>query len=201
MLVVGLTGNIGSGKSTVARMLAERGVTVIDADVLARDAVAAGSPALAAIVARWGAGMLAADGSLDRAALRRVVFASTAERLALDVIVHPEIKARRDKQVAAARARGERVIVCDIPLLFEAGLEAEVDVVLLIDAPRDVRLERLVRDRGLSRAEALAMIDAQLPSGEKRARSAYVIDNDGTRDALRTRADETWRSIDRDRLP
>jgi dephospho-CoA kinase len=103
--------------------------------------------------------------------------------------------------VAAARVRGDRVLVCDIPLLFEAGLEDEVDVVLLIDAPRELRLERLVRDRGLSRAEALAMIDAQLPSGEKRARSDYVIDNDGTRDALRTRAGETWRSIERDRLP
>jgi dephospho-CoA kinase len=201
MLVVGLTGNIGSGKSTVARMLEERGVPVIDADVLARDAVAAGSPALAAIVARWGAGMLAADGSLDRAALRRIVFGNPAERRALDAIVHPEIKARRDRLVAAARVRGDRVLVCDIPLLFEAGLEDEVDVVLLIDAPRELRLERLVRDRGLSRAEALAMIDAQLPSGEKRARSDYVIDNDGTRDALRTRAGETWRSIERDRLP
>jgi dephospho-CoA kinase len=201
MLVVGLTGNIASGKSTVARMLEERGVPVIDADVLAREAVAAGSPALAAIVARWGAGMLAADGSLDRAALRRIVFANPAERLALDAIVHPEIKARRDRLVAAARARSERVIVCDIPLLFEAGLEDEVDVVLLIDAPRDARLERLVRDRGLSRAEALAMIDAQLPSGHKRAKSDYVIDNDGTLDALRTRAGETWRAIERDRLP
>ena len=201
MLVVGLTGNIGSGKSTVARMLEERGVPVIDADVLARDAVAAGSPALAAIVARWGAGMLAADGSLDRAALRRIVFGNPAERRALDAIVHPEIKARRDRLVAAARVRGDRVLVCDIPLLFEAGLEDEVDVVLLIDAPRELRLERLVRDRGLSRAEALAMIDAQLPSGEKRARSDYVIDNDGTLDALRTRAGETWRSIERDRLP
>jgi dephospho-CoA kinase len=200
MLVVGLTGNIGSGKSTAARMLEERGVPVIDADVLAREAVAAGSPALAAIVARWGSGMLAADGSLDRAALRRVVFARAEERRALDAIVHPDVKARRDALLAAARARGDRVVVCDIPLLFEAGLEDEVDVVLLVDAPRDVRLDRLVRDRGLSSAEALAMIDAQLPAEAKRARSDYVIDNDGTVEALRGRVDGTWRAIESARL-
>jgi dephospho-CoA kinase len=201
MLVVGLTGNIGSGKSTVARLLVERGVPVIDADVLAREAVAAGSPALGAIVARWGTAMLAPDGSLDRAALRRIVFASAEQRGALEAIVHPVIKARRDGLVAAARARGDRVVVCDIPLLFETGLESAVDVVLLVDAPREARLERIVRDRGLSRAEALAMIGAQLPSDAKRARSAYVIDNDGSLDALREHVDATWRAIERDHLP
>lgn len=201
MLVVGLTGNIGSGKSTVARLLESRGVRVIDADVLAREAVAIGSPALGRIVARWGRGVLGADGALDRAALRRVVFANAAERRALDAIVHPEVKARRDELLASARAVGVRVVVCDIPLLFEAGLVDEVDVVLLVDAPRDVRLERLVRDRGLSQTDALAMIDAQLPAETKRARSAYVIDNDGTLDTLRARVEETWRSIARDRLP
>lgn len=201
MLVVGLTGNIGSGKSAVARMLEARGVPVIDADVLAREAVAAGSPALRAIVARWGPGMLATDGSLDRAALRRVVFADAAERRALDAIVHPDVRALRDALLAAARSKGEPAVVCDIPLLFEAGLERDVDVVLLVHAPRDVRLERLVRDRGLSPAEALAMIDAQLPAEAKRARSGYVIENDGTLDTLRARVEATWRLIERARLP
>jgi dephospho-CoA kinase len=201
MLVVGLTGNIGSGKSTVARMLEERGVPVIDADVLARDAVAEGSPALAAIVSRWGSRMLAADGSLDRAALRRVVFASAEERRVLESIVHPEIKARREELVEAARARRERVVVCDIPLLFEAGLEKDVDAVLLVDAPREARLERIVRDRGLNRADALAMVDAQWPSDAKRAKSSYIIDNDATLETLRDRVEDTWRSIVRDRLP
>ena len=201
MLVVGLTGNIGSGKSTVARLLAVRGVPVIDADVLAREAVAPESPALAAIVARWGAAVLASDGTLDRAALRGIVFANVADRAALDAIVHPAVKARRDCLLAAARERGAPVVVCDIPLLFEAGLVDDVDLVLLVDAPRDVRLERLVRDRGLSRAEALAMIDAQLPADTKRARSGYVIDNDGTLDTLRARVDATWRSIEHDHLP
>jgi dephospho-CoA kinase len=201
MLVVGLTGNIGSGKSTVARMLAVHGVPVIDADLLARDAVAPGTAALAAIAARWGDGVLDAGGALDRAALRRVVFASAAERAALDAIVHPAVRTRRDALLSAARTRGERVVVCDIPLLFEAGLEGDVDVILLVDAPRDVRVERLVHDRGLSRPEALAMADAQLPADEKRGRSDYVIDNDGTVDALRARVDDTWRAIEHDHLP
>ena len=201
MLVVGLTGNIGSGKSTVARLLSVRGVPVIDADVLAREAVAPGSPALGAIAARWGAAVLAADGTLDRAALRHVVFANAAERAALDAIVHPAVRARRDSLLAAARERGAPVVVCDIPLLFEAGLVDDVDLVLLVDAPREVRLERLVRDRGMSRAEALAMIDAQLPAETKRARSGYVIDNNGTLDTLRARVDATWRSIEHDHLP
>src|SRR5579871_3980776 len=134
MLVVGLTGNIGSGKTTVSRLLEVRGVPVIDADVLAREAVAPRSAALAAIVHRWGDGMLASDGSLDRAALRRIVFASAPERAALDAIVHPAVKARRDALLAEARARGDRVVVCDIPLLFEAGLTGDVDLIVLVDA-------------------------------------------------------------------
>ena len=200
MLVVGLTGNIGSGKSTVARLLGVRGIPVIDADLLARAATAPGSPALAAIFARWGAGVRAADGTLDRAALRHIVFNDAAQRAALDAIVHPEVEARRNVLLAAARERGDRVQVCDIPLLFEAGLAEQMDVILLVDAPRELRLERLVRDRGLGRAEALAMIDAQLPAEKKRARSGYVIDNDGTLDVLRTRVDETWRALERDHL-
>ena len=198
MLVVGLTGNIGSGKSSVARLLAARGIPVIDADLLAREATAPGSPALAAIVVRWGAGVRAADGSLNRTALRHIVFSDPAERAALDAIVHPAVEARRATLLAEARARGDRVQVCDIPLLFEAKLADRVDVVVLVDAPRELRLERLVRDRGLTRAEASAMIDAQMPSREKRARSAYVIDNDATGEVLRARVDETWRRLERE---
>ncbi len=200
MLVVGLTGNIGSGKSAVTRMLAVRGVLVIDADTLARQAVAPGTPALGAIVARWGNVMLTADGTLDRGALRRIVFANPADRTALDAIVHPAVKAGRDALLAAARARGERVVVCDIPLLFEAGLTGDVDVIVLVDAPRDIRLERLVRDRGLSRADAAAMIDAQMPAEPKRARADYVIDNTGTLDELAARVDLTWRALEQAHL-
>jgi dephospho-CoA kinase len=201
MLVVGLTGNIGSGKSTVARMLEARGgVPVIDADVLAREAVAPGSPALAAIFARFGPGVRAADGALDRAALRRIVFANATERAALDAIVHPAVKALRDAQLAHQRESGAAVVVCDIPLLFEAGLEHEFDVIILVDAPREIRLARIERDRTLTRAEALAMIDAQQPAEGKRARSACVIDNDGTMGSLRARVEDAWRAIQHDHL-
>jgi dephospho-CoA kinase len=200
MLVAGLTGNIASGKSTVARLLGVRGIPVIDADLLAREATAPGSPAFDAIVARWGAGMRASDGSLDRAALRHIVFASAAERAALNAIVHPLVEARRSALLAAARKRGDRVQVCDIPLLFEAGLTKRVDVIVLVDAPRELRLARLMRDRKLDQAEAIAMIDAQMPAEEKRARSDYVIDNDGTLDVLRTHVDDMWRTLEREHL-
>jgi dephospho-CoA kinase len=196
MIVVGLTGNIASGKSTVARMLEERGVRIIDADALAREAVAAGTRGLDAIVSRWGPRILGAEGALDRAALRRIVFGNAVERAALEAIVHPEVKVRRDMLLAAASARHERVVVCDIPLLFEADLVREVDLVLLVDAPRDVRLERLVRARGLSRSEATAMIDAQLPSEQKRARSNYVIDNDGSLATLASRVHAAWEFVE-----
>ncbi len=180
MLLIGLTGNIGAGKSTVARLFAAWGATLLDADVFARDAVAPGTPALRAIVARWGAAVLAPDGSLDRAALRTVVFADAAERAALDAIVHPQVAARRDAAVAAAAKRGDRLVVCDIPLLFEAGLERTVAGVVLVDAPRELRRERLLRDRGLDAAAAEAMIDAQSPSEGKRARADWIVDNTGT---------------------
>lgn len=184
MLIVGLTGNIAAGKSAVAARLAARGVPVIDADRLAREAVAPGSPALAAIVARWGPSVLAPDGTLDRGALRRIVFADPAERRALDAIVHPEVARRRDEAVAAHRARGDRLVVCDIPLLFEAGLEGTVDHIVLVDAPVALRRERLLRDRGLAPDDADAMIGAQWSSADKRGRSHDVLDNTGTRAEL-----------------
>lgn len=188
MLVIGLTGNIGAGKSAVARHFAEWGATVIDADVLARDAVAPGTPTLAAIVERWGAGVLDPAGGLDRAALRRIVFFDPAERAALDAIVHPAVASRRSDAVAAARARGDRLVVADIPLLFEAGLADTVDAIVLVDAPPAVRRDRLLRDRGLDGADADAMMAAQWPSDRKRPRADWIIDNDGDWATLRARA-------------
>jgi dephospho-CoA kinase len=195
MLVVGLTGNIASGKSSVARMLAARGARIIDADVLAREAVGPGSPALAHIVARWGRGVVGADGALDRAALRALVFDDRSELDALNAIVHPEIQRRRDALLGVARDAGERIVVCDIPLLYEAGLEGDMDVVVLVDAPPDLRLERLMRDRRLNRAEAMAMIAAQMPSELKRERADYVINNGGSLDAAEARVNEVWSVI------
>jgi dephospho-CoA kinase len=195
MLLVGLTGNIAAGKSTVARLLAERGATVVDADVLAREAVRPGTPALAAIVERWGAGVLAPDGVLDRPALRARVFGAPDQLAALNAIVHPEVARLRDDAVAAARARGDRAVVCDVPLLFENDLAGEFDLVVLVDAPRDLRLERLVHDRGLREPEAMAMLAAQMPAELKRARADHVIENAGSREALAAQVDALWRSL------
>jgi dephospho-CoA kinase len=197
MLLVGLTGNIAAGKSTVARLLAERGATLVDADVLAREAVRPGTPALAAIVARWGPGVLAPDGVLDRPALRARVFGDPAELEALNAVVHPEVARLRDAALAEARARGDRVVVCDVPLLFERDLAGDFDAVVLVDAPRDLRLERIVHDRGLREDEAMAMVAAQMPAELKRARADHVIENAGTREALAARVDEVWRALER----
>ncbi|HVT38599.1 MAG TPA: dephospho-CoA kinase [Gemmatimonadaceae bacterium] len=197
MLVVGLTGNIGSGKSTVAQMIARRGVTVIDADMLARESVAPGSAALPRIVERWGRGILAPDGSLDRAALRARVFGHLAELDALNTIMHPEIGRRRDRLIAEARRRGERVVLCDIPLLFEVKLDRAVDVVILVDAARETRLERLVAGRGLVRSVAAAIMATQLTSEHTRERADFVIDNDGTLDHLEALVNEVWRAVEK----
>ena len=195
MLVVGLTGNIAAGKSVVASALAARGAHIVDADVLAREAVIPGSEALARIVARWGRAVLSADGALDREALRRRVFGHPAELEALNAIMHPEVRRRRDLILAAARDAGERLVVCVIPLLFEAQLERDVDAVVLVDAPADVRLERLVRDRKIDRATAGAMMAAQGPPELKRARADYVIDNDAPLGALDARVETLWTAL------
>jgi dephospho-CoA kinase len=181
---IGLTGNIAAGKSAVASRLRAHGVTVIDADQLAREVVAPGTPAHAAIVARWGTRVIATDGTLDRAALRAIVFGDAGERAALEAITHPAIAQRREARVAERAAQGEQVVILEIPLLFEAGLTKTVDQILLVDAPVALRRERLIRDRGLSDLEAEAMIAAQTPAEEKRARADWIIENDGSLDSL-----------------
>jgi dephospho-CoA kinase len=197
MLVVGLTGNIASGKSTVSRLLAAHGATIIDADLLARQAVRVGTPAYERIVARWGATVLSPDGALDRGALRERVFHDPDELEALNEIVHPEVARLREEAVEEARTRGDQVVVCDIPLLFERNLAEQFDAVVLVDAPRDVRLERLVRDRDLRETDAMAMIAAQMPAELKRARADFVIDNDETPAALAERVTAVWGAIQR----
>lgn len=195
MRIVGLTGNIAAGKSAVAARLAELGALIIDADILAREAVEPGRPALAAIVGRWGNDVLRPDGSLDRAALRRIVFSDPAERAALDAIVHPAVDRLRIAAIETARRRGETLVICDIPLLFEAGLEHKVDIVVLVDAPVELRRARLINDRTLPPEEADAMIAAQMPSAEKRARADQIIDNDGTLEQLDERVAALWQSL------
>ena len=201
MLLVGLTGNIASGKSTVAQLLSERGATIIDADVLARRAVERGSTAFDAIVRRWGTSVLAPDGHLDRAALRRTVFGNATELEALNEIVHPEVERLRETRIAEARARGDRVVVCDIPLLFEKKMVDRFDRIVLVDAPRPLRLERLVVDRGLRETEAMDMIAAQMPAELKRARADFVIDNHGTLTELEQRVTDLWSTLVREAEP
>lgn len=195
MILIGLTGNIASGKSAVADQLAGRGATIIDADVLARDAVMKGSPVLDSIVGKWGSGVLDSEGNLDRAALRHIVFENQTDLDALNDIVHPEVIRLRAELVAEARARGDHIVVCVIPLLFERHLADEFDTIVLVDAPRSMRLDRLVRDRKLDATEAMNMIASQMPADLKRARADHVIENAGTREELEAEVDRVWRAV------
>lgn len=197
MLKVGLTGNVAAGKSSVARVWRSLGATVIDADELARRAVEPGTPAYREIVDEWGPEVLEEGGGLDRAALRRIVFSDPEARARLEGIVHPAVGALREEAYREARERGEGIVVADIPLLFEVGLADEFDVVVLVDAPMQARLVRMVRDRGLSADEAKQVIAAQMPSELKRARADLVIDNAGSLAALEERAREVWAELRR----
>ncbi|HTJ23970.1 MAG TPA: dephospho-CoA kinase [Gemmatimonadaceae bacterium] len=198
MLLVGLTGNIGSGKSTVAQMFSERGATVIDADILARRAVEIGTAAYGKIVARWGARVLAPDGHLDRAALRRIVFSDHDQLEELNQIVHPEVERLRLRLIEQARLRGDQVVICDIPLLFERHMTDRFDRIALVDASRALRLERLVKDRDLRETEAMDMIAAQMPAELKRARADFIIENDGTFAQLERRVQDVWATLMRE---
>ena len=188
MLNIGLTGNIASGKSTVVELFRTWGAAIIDADQLAREAQAPGSEVLAAIVRRFGGDVLTSDGALDRAALRSKVMGDDQALGALNGIVHPAVQRRRAQLLDEARARGDQLVINDIPLLFEALDPKDFDAVVLVDAPPAVRRARLRLLRGLTNAEADAMIAAQMPSDRKRGKSQYVIDNDGSKEALEQKA-------------
>ena len=179
-------------------MLAERGATIIDADELAREAVRPETQALRDIVKRWGKDVIKQDGSLDREALRRIVFAEQSELDALNRIVHPGVARMQDREVARAKERGDPIVVCVIPLLFERNLVDEFDAIVLVDAPRPLRLERLVTNRGLEETEAMNMIAAQMPAELKRARADHFIENDGSLDQLERDVDALWSSLQRD---
>jgi dephospho-CoA kinase len=184
MLLVALTGNIAAGKSTVAQAWAAAGVPVLDADTASRGALAVGGAGVAAVRTRFGDEVVSADGVVDRAALGRIVFADAAARRDLEAIVHPVVQAERERGLAALRAGGAALVVCDIPLLFEAQLAWEFHRIVLVDAPTHVRRTRLIEHRGLSAADAEARVAAQHPTAAKRARSDLVIDNEGSIDAL-----------------
>ncbi len=195
--VVGLTGNVASGKSTVATLFRGWGATVIDADAIVRELQRPGQPVFTAILERFGSPVRRADGGLDRAALRRLIVADPVARDDLERIVHPAVEARREELTAAARLRGDPVVIADIPLLFEALDPAGFDGVIVVDAPVEYRRERLIHDRGLTATDADALIAAQLPAAAKRARATWVIDNDSDRGTLAARARAVWEALRR----
>lgn len=189
MLLVGLTGGIASGKSTVARLLERRGAVVIDADVLARRAMDPGTVGHTAVIRRFGPEVVATDGRIDRAALAARVFVDPAARRDLEAIVHPEVARLFVESVEPFR-RSDRIVVYVVPLLLEAGLEDAFDVIVAVEAPEDVRTKRLVRERGMTEEEAHSRMAAQL-SDEVRARAAtYVLDNGGSLEDLDLRVGE-----------
>ena len=195
MLHVALTGNVAAGKSAVAGHFRDWGATVLDADSIVRDLQRPGTPVFDAIIARFGRGILAADGSLDRRALRAIILADPDAKRALEAIVHPAVEAERQRLLLSARGPADSVVVSEIPLLFEVMDPEGFDAVVLVDAPEPLRLERLRRERGMEGREAAALLAAQLPSGPKRALSAYVIDNESSREALRDAAWQVWRKL------
>jgi dephospho-CoA kinase len=197
MLHVGLTGNAGAGKSSVAALFARWGASVIDSDELARECVRPGSAVLAKIREVFGDGVLGADGGLDRAAMRSLAFSDAGAREQLEAILHPAIRARYRELLGEARARGDAIVIGVVPLLYETGMEGDFDLVVLVDAPLEVRVGRLVEKRGLAAAEARALVAAQMPAEEKRARAAFIIDNDSDLTTLERRAWETWKQIER----
>ena len=190
MLRIGLTGWIGSGKSTVSRLLGERVAVVVDADVIAREVVAPGTPGLAAIVEAFGPTVLAADGSLDRPGLAAVVFADPEARRRLDAIVHPLVRARAGELEAAAPP--DAVVVHDVPLLAETGQGASYDLVVVVEADPGVRVARLVQ-RGLRADDARARIAVQATDEQRRAIADVVLDNSGTPEQLTEQVERLWR--------
>jgi len=195
VLNVALTGNIAAGKSTVVSLFRKWGATVIDADALAREAQSPGSAVLAAIARRFGADVLAPDGSLDRAALRAKVMGDDRALAALNAIVHPAVQQRRTELQRIAGERGDAIVVNDIPLLFEVLDPTQFDAVVLVDAPVSVRRARLRTLRGLSNEDADRMIAAQMPAERKRAQSQYIVENAGTTAELEQQAQAVFAEL------
>lgn len=189
-MLIGLTGGIASGKSAVADRLAELGAVIIDADVLAREVVAPGTPGLAAITQRFGPEVLQPDGTLNRPALGAVIFADEGARRDLEAIVHPAVRARAAELTRAAPS--DAVVVQVIPLLVETGQQKSFDRVVVVDVDAAVQVRRLVARNGLSTEQAMARISAQVTRGERLAAADDVLDNNGTPEQLRAAVDALW---------
>ncbi len=194
---VGLTGGVASGKSTVAHLFAQLGAVVIDADALAREVVAKGTPGLAAVVEEFGEDLLGPDGELDRPAMGRLVFGDEQARKRLEAIVHPLVFERIVELEQSAPS--DAVVVHDIPLLAEGGRAGDFDAVVVVDAPRELQLARMTGDRGWSTEDAESRIAAQASPEERRAIATHIIENTGTREDLRTRVAEVFAEVSRSR--
>ena len=194
MLLVGLTGGIGSGKTTVARMLEARGAVVFDADLLARDAIAVGTPGRERVLERFGPNVLAPGGDIDRDALAAVVFADPAARRDLEAIVHPEVR-RLFAEGAEAYEDSDAVVVFSAPLLVETGMHTAFEVLVVVSAPTETQVDRLLRGRGMSESAIRQRIEAQLPLEEKAAVADVLIDNEGTLEELEGQIDRVWAEL------
>jgi len=199
VLRAGLTGGIGAGKSAVSARLAAHGAVVLDADKAAREVVEPGTPGLARIVEAFGPGVLREDGALDRPRLGEIVFADDARRQVLNAIVHPLVHERMREAEARALAEGGDgvVLVHDVPLLAEGGRGGQFDVVIVVDVPREVQVERLVRSRGMTAEQATARMSAQATREQRLAIADIVIDNSGSLADLGTRVAEVWDELAR----
>jgi len=193
MLLVGLTGGIGSGKSTVARMLAARGAVVLDSDAFARAAVASGTPGFDRVVSLFGPGIVRADGELDRAAIADRVFADPELRSQLEAIVHPEVRGMIAEAVAA-EANTDHVVVVDSPLLIETGAHRLVPVLIVVSASPETQIRRLLA-RGMAEADARARLAAQMPLADKSKLAHVILDNEGTEAELEAQVDQMWDTL------
>lgn len=192
MRIIGLTGGIASGKTSVAALLERLGAAVVDADLLAREVVEPGEPALSAIAAAFGEGVLKEDGTLDRAALGEIVFGDPAARRTLEGITHPAIRARGEEKLRRLRDEGVETAFYVAPLLIEAGGSSRVDEIWVVYLDREGQLTRLMARDGLSREAASRRIDSQMPMEEKRLLGKVVIDNRGSREELEAQVLKIW---------
>jgi dephospho-CoA kinase len=196
VLNVGLTGGIGAGKSEVTRRFAALGAHIIDADALAREVVAPGTPGLEAVIAEFGPGVRAGDGSLDRDAVAAIVFNDDEARSRLNGIVHPLIGERVFELLAEYEAADpDGILINDVPLIAEAGVAERYEVIVVVDAPVETQLDRLVRLRGMTQEAAQARIDVQASREQRLALADYVIVNDGDLDSLQRQVDEVWAAL------
>lgn len=194
MLLVGLTGGIGSGKSTVARLLEKRGAVVFDADLLAREAVEPGTPGHAAVIERFGADVLAPGGELDREALASIVFADPSARRDLEEIVHPEVR-RLFAEGSEEYRDTERVVVFSAPLLVETGMHTAFEILVVVSATVATQIQRLMRQRGMSEASIRARIEAQAPLEDKAAVADFLVDNEGSLEELESQVERLWNDL------